>query len=218
MGMKSAKSVFGWSIVAILVALSILIAQVVRSPDRDLTMVRQAPTGVSQEMLSDAVHFLANWPLFHHEMYRAIRVGPDGKELPLDQQVAEKGARIHLVIEPKKQHWKRFTVETEILEYRRGELIRLQLLRDSTGKLDQVFDPLVWEIALRSLEDSNGTEVRATITGRTQNWRARFFGIVSKNILMHQVFYVNFTKLLELTHLTRSTQDPVSTNFSPLGS
>jgi len=180
-----------------------------REPNRTVTFVREVPTSVAPEKVGLALHWILSWPQWHHMTTDVKRLDGMGTPLPLSLQSAQIGAIVEFTLDPREQKQRRFFIQAEVTEYVPNQHISLKLIKESSGKLQAMFQDMSWKIeilpgtphgapGLGKQATEAGTLVRGTLTATTQNWRARLFSRIAERILMHQVFYPNVTKLAEL--------------------
>ena len=158
-----------------------------QGPDINLSLTRQIPSDLDPARLERNISAVTRWPQWFYSL--------DTVKL-LDSSTLKSGAHLELQIDSKKGKWKRFSLKAKVLEYTPGQILRLQILDDSSKRLTRLFDSLEWTIELQP--KAQGSWVKGTVSAHTRHWRSRFFGQVAEKILLNQVFYPNLVKLSEL--------------------
>jgi hypothetical protein len=186
-----------WVLLAVCVLAATLIAWLSRGPDQEVRFDRKVPTELPQATLEDGMHYLANWPMWFHMVAGVQRLGPDGQPLPPSGQVAEQGASIRLIVEPRSQSWRRFVLDFDLTEYVRGRKLVLKLRSDPGRKITHLLDGLEWSVELT--RESGQLLLEGHASARTRSMRGRFFARAAPRILMNQVYYPDLIALSGLS-------------------
>lgn len=153
-----------------------------------LQLVREIPTKLHPERLERNISSLTRWPQWFYSLTEAKMVSPHSE--------LKKGSLIRFQMDPKKGEKKKFILFAEVEEYQPGQILKLKITDDSSGRLTRIFDQIEWTIQFHSTP--KGTVIRGIATARTKHWRSRLFGQIAEKILMNQIFYPNLLKLSEL--------------------
>lgn len=193
------------SFLAIFLVLCVFFAQ---GPDLDLHFVRDVPTDLSPSRLDRNISAITRWPQWFFNLEKVTMDHPTPstqltKSHPvshlitaLDHQMIQKGSKVIFHIDPHKGLHNQFDLTAEVTEYIPGQTVGMKILKDSSGRLNRLFDSLSWKIEI--LPESHGSLIRGIATAHTSHWRSRLFGRIAGRVLMNQVFYPDLVKLAEL--------------------
>jgi hypothetical protein len=210
--MQNRKTFRPWLVLSSLIGLSFIafVFFAALGPDRELRFLREIPSSLDPERLDRNISAVSRWPQWFFSTAEVQLLNSEGKT---DQKL-QKGSIVQLKIDPRKGERKRFLLTAEVTDYIPAQRLTLKILKDSTGRLNRLFDDMHWNIELVSRKQ--GSLIRGTITARTHHWRARLFGQMSEKILMNQIFYPNLIKLAELKQPFSMDQTSQSAGlFSP---
>lgn len=180
-------------------------------PNRDLNFSRDVPSTASQARLGAALDDLREWPKWHYSLSAATILGPDGA--PAADQTLFEGANLLLKVDPGKGPWKRVELKTRVTAYKPGDFVRLEILGDSKGKINQLLSGLQWQVNILPAPDAADGKssryksvIRGTAHARTAGFRARVFGALTEKIVMTQVFYPDLISYAELDSPDKSAK------------
>jgi len=195
MKQKSNTAKWFWrSVQMSLVALVGFLVVAALGSDRTVSMERVVPSPFAADKIGAAVHFMSNWPRWHHFAKSAERLGFRDQPVAVSDQYAVPGALILLTVDPKDKPWKRFTLKLEVTEYVPYKKISLRLLEDSTGKITKLLDQVSWSIEIIP-NATEGSTIHASVSGHTKSWRSRLFGRVASRILLNQILAADVVAL-----------------------
>lgn len=184
----------------------LLMASVAQGPDRRIDFHRETGSARSPSEVAPFLNDPAKWPQWFHAL-KQVR-SPDGNAAA---QPLEPGrTQLRLLIEPPKKEWKRFELEVRVTAFEPGRKLELELVKDSTGKLDRLFSKIRYRVELRP--DGTGTRILGNASALTRNWRSRLFGWMIPRILMHQIFYPD---LIELAKLPKTEHEDQQLQLAP---
>lgn len=163
-----------------------------QSPDQELHWSRTLPSRLSQDRLDRNLSSTTRWPEWFFSLAKVETIGGP----TLGKSEIQNGSILNLKIDPKKGKRKQFDLSVEVANYIPGRELTLRVLKDSSGRLNKLFDLLEWKIEL--LPREGGSYVRATAKAHTCHWRSRLFGRLAEKIVMNQIFYPNLLKFVEL--------------------
>jgi hypothetical protein len=170
---------------------------------------REVPSSLPPTQIQDAVESVLSWHQWHYITVEARMIDiRDAVYADADQGLME-GARIRFIVEPKQMKHRRFQLIAAVERYVPGKELSLRLVKDSTGRITELFSELRWTLrfepgtpqgapGLKPAEKASGTLIIGELSGTTAHWRSRLFGRLSPRILMHQLFYPNLVALAEL--------------------
>ncbi len=194
MGTRHNKKLFFWGfLVTLLGSTVIYLAAIAHGPDFDLEMIREIPTQVKIDEIQKAVSDISTWPQWFHSLKEAQMLDGMGRPLSVRDWNLQPGSLLELSIDPKKGPWKRFKILTSVTQYVPKKELSLRVLKDSSGKLNQIFDRLDWKMEFK--ETPQGSLIRGTVSAHAIHWRSKLFGTIAKKILLTQVFYPDLLKL-----------------------
>lgn len=156
--------------------------------NQTLQLVREIPSKLNSERLDRNISSLSRWPQWFYSLTEAKMVSPHSK--------LKKGSQVQFQMDPKKGEKKKFILFAEVEEYKPGQILKLKITDDSSGRLTRIFDWIEWTIQFDSTPE--GTVIRGIATAHTKHWRSRLLGHIAEKILMNQIFYPNLLKLSEL--------------------
>jgi hypothetical protein len=165
-------------------------------PDEEFEMERVAPATVSSEVLGESLLRLTAWPLWHHHLKKVSLLNVSGEPYPESEQRATPGGMLRFEFENPEKTWKHFTLDAEIVAYEPEKLLKIRVLRDSTARITRLAQGLEWQIQVQNSEQ--GAEVRALVRMKSQNWRGRLLGRMTRKILLNQLLKVDVVKLAHL--------------------
>jgi nitrogen fixation protein len=200
MNLKRNKRITFWGfLVTLLGATVIYFASVAHGPDIDIVMVREFPSEVDIEQIHKAVSDISAWPQWFYSLKEAKMLDGFFRPLSIRDWILKPGAIVELSVDPKKGPWKRFTLLTTIVQYVPKKELSMNILKDSSGKLNTAFSRLDWKIEFEP--HPKGTLIRSTVSARAIHWRSKLFGTIAKKILLTQVFYPDLLKLAGLKNV-----------------
>lgn len=175
-------------------------------PDRDLTLLRVFPSDNSPELLGKMLDSLHTWPAWHHDVEKVEVTDVTGEAASIKDQFLGLGVPLRFTLEPKQQSWRKYTIETKVIAYDPGHSVQLELVHDSTGKMEKLFKNYQWRIEILPPESGKtGARVQGQAFATTRSWRGRVLGALAEKILMYQSYYPD---LLQLVKLTPEVLDP----------
>jgi hypothetical protein len=200
MNLKRNRKIMFWGFfVTLLGATTMYFASVANGPDLDLVMVREFPSEIDIEQIHHAVSDISAWPQWFYSLKEAKMLDGALQPLSIRDWILKPGAVVELSMDPKKGPWKQFILLTVITQYMPKKELSINVLKDSSGKLNTVFSKLDWKIEFEP--QSKGTLIRATVSARATHWRSKLFGTIAKKILLTQVFYPDLLKLAGLKNV-----------------
>lgn len=194
-------------------------ASIARGPERDLRFLRETQSATSLTLLSEALQNTAFWPNWFYSLEKVTVLNSDDQEtIPSSHLTRNSILRLHF--NNRKSPWSAMQITARVLEVSPTRLI-LSIIKDSKGKLSQLFNHLEWEIELlpenTATQSSGSTTPKVRVIGKAQahtaNWRSRLFGALTEKILMNQVFHPNIIQLAKIRSLT--TFGPQEQNTPP---
>jgi hypothetical protein len=163
-----------------------------RDPDLSLDFSREAHSKLDPSLLARKMENVSEWKTWFHSTRSVQVVDSQNHPLAPTEQVAREGALLEIQIDPGKGARKRFQLAARINRYIPGQLLEIQVLDDSKGKLPRLFKNVTWRIELLpQAEQEKGVLIRGTEEAHTTHWRSRLFGRIAPKILLNQIFYPN---------------------------
>lgn len=173
-------------------------------PNRELAFVREVPTALPPETLTQSIQVISNWPQWFFTLAKAERVDVMGRPFPTSDQILVKGALVQLEIQPHKgEHRGSFQLEFQISDFVPNKFVSMKLVKDQSGRIAKLFDRLDWKIEL--LPGS----IRATETAHTRHWRSRMMASLAQRTLMNQLLYPDVMALGQFTQPQSQNPYPV---------
>jgi hypothetical protein len=162
----------------------------------DVKFVREVPSQLSVDYLSQVLAQVQKWPLWFYSASRADEVNFRGDPYPRKDQALEVKGLIRMAFDPHKGESRKFELTYEVMEYIPKQRVRIRVISDSKGKLTHLFEDLEWTFEL--VPQGSGTLIRGTETARTASWRARLFSRLVPSIFLNQVFYPDLMILAKI--------------------
>ncbi len=156
-------------------------------------MRREIPLEAPYEDVAKALETPRIWPLWHFGIHAITGKFETGELLTL-----------HFASHIKP--WKHHEIGARILEWIPRKKVTLELVSDSSGKLQKMVSGYRWTIELHE------KTVSASVSAHTESFRARLLSIWVPRIFMHQMLYPN---LIQLTKGAPTKQAGFSLNPTP---
>lgn len=179
---------YGGFLVLLLGTLTLGFVAVANGPDKMIRHERRVPSPAEAARLGQELGNPEGWTNWFHSLIEVQFTPP-----------FHAGSTLKLIVDSRKNPWSRFELRVKVTEFEPGRRLKLSILEDSKGKITALFDRLEWTVAIEPAE--KGSIITGITEAHTRNWRARLFGTIAKNILLHQAYYPNLIKLAELTQL-----------------
>jgi len=201
-----ARKLFGPIVGLIALTFTLALFWAAQGPDFDLSFSREVPSELSPARLDRNLFSLARWPQWFFNLSDATVLNVDPQGGPEQDKIIRPGSLIKLTVDTQKTLAKNFFLTAQVLEYRPGQILRIQIVDDSSGRFPELFSIVEWKIEF--LPKGDGSVIRGSAIARTKHWRARLFGRMAEKILMYQLFYPDLMKLSELKQPFSSGLDP----------